>query len=109
MFEVDVAGARITFFLGADDNPETVENIDVEVRLDDGSRWSGTFLSLPEVARIMDRWQVTGEYLGGVFFQCRDLVIVRNPGVPAMTQLVARMVESGELRDTLMRLPDMNE
>ena len=32
---------RALFMLGADDDLETVENVDAELTLPDGSRWSG--------------------------------------------------------------------
>ena len=53
------------FMLGAEDDPASVENVDAVVTLDDGTRWSATFLTLNEIARIMDGWTASGEGLGG--------------------------------------------
>ena len=104
---IPLAGGEAVFVLGAEDDPDTVENVDVEVTLADGSRWSATMLSLPEIGRIMDCWAITGEGLAGRFFQCSDLVIVRERGVTAMTAVLDGLIESGELRSTLAPLdPD---
>jgi len=35
--------------LGADNDKESVENVDAEIVLADGSRWSVTFLTLGEI------------------------------------------------------------
>ena len=102
--KVQLNHAEALFMLGAEDDAETVENVDVEVFYDDGSRWSGTFLSLAEIGRIMDRWRFTGESLGGSYFQCPDLVIVRHGGVAAMSRVLNGLVDSGEFRSVLVRV-----
>lgn len=101
---VQLVGAEATFMLGADDDPSTIENLDAQVVLDDGSRWSATLLTLAEIARLMERWKVTGECLGGSYFQCSDLVVMERGGVSAAAELLGRLVESGQLRDVLVRV-----
>ena len=92
------------FMLGADDDMETVENVDAELTLPDGSRWSVTFMTLAEIGRIMMRWADTGENRGGSFFRCPDLVIVRLAGIPAMVQALEAMFESGGPQGVLEEL-----
>lgn len=106
---VVVPGAEICLLLGAEDDPATVDNFDVVVTLDDGTRWSATLLTLPAVQRVMDRWRTTGENLAGDFFQCQDLVILRHPGVAAATDVLRRLVENGEVRYTLVQLVGEDE
>ncbi|MGW0731930.1 hypothetical protein [Streptomyces sp. NPDC002851] len=83
------------FMLGSDDQVQTVEDVDAELRLPDGTRWSATFMTLGAIEQTMNRWQETGEYGGGVFFQCSDLVIIPNPGVAAMVEAFHAIVEEG--------------
>jgi hypothetical protein len=104
LVKVQLSGAEAIFMLGASDDTETIENVDVEVVLDDGSRWSATFLTLAEIARLMARWKVTGECLGGAFFQCADLVIVERGGIAEAADLLRRLVDSGQIRDALVRV-----
>ena len=92
--------------LGDADDAETVENVDVLVTLDDGSRWSATLLTLAEIQRLMDRRTTTGESFGGAYFQCPDLIILRHGGVPAATALLQQLVDAGEVRYTLVRAED---
>ncbi|MEV0117365.1 hypothetical protein AB0H77_29720 [Streptomyces sp. NPDC050844] len=80
------------FMLGVDDR---VENVDVELRLPDGTRWSATFMTLREIAEVMDRRKQTGECAGGAFFQCPDLVIVPTGGVDAMMASLRGIMDSG--------------
>jgi hypothetical protein len=92
------------FMLSADDEAQTVENVDAEITLPDGTRWSATFLTLDEIRRIMDRWRSSGECLDGKYFQCHDLVIVRQGGVPTMVETLQDIVINGGPRGVLAAL-----
>ncbi|MGK4579090.1 hypothetical protein [Kitasatospora sp. HPMI-4] len=92
---VKKAQFEAVFMLGADDRVETVENVDAEITASDGTRWSATFMTLSEIARVMDRWVGTGENKSGQYFQCPDLVIVRGGGIPAMTLALEGIFENG--------------
>ncbi|MCG3755187.1 hypothetical protein [Amycolatopsis sp. Poz14] len=94
------------FLVGGGENPDEVDNVDVEVRYPDGSRWSATMFTLDEVDRIMRRWESTGECAGGSYFAVPDGLIVREPGVRNMTAVLIAMHDSGELRSHLLRLAD---
>ncbi|MEV8092466.1 hypothetical protein [Streptomyces nigra] len=96
-----------SFVPNAGEPLDTICNVDVEVRLAaDGSRWSATVFTLAEVARIMDRWSRTGEALDGRYFWCSDGLIVREPGIDNMTQVLAGLLDDGEFTDVLQRLDD---
>jgi hypothetical protein len=92
---VETRQFRALFMLGAGDDAETVENVDAELTLPDGSRWSATFMTLLEIERIMMHWSDTGENRGGIFFRCPDLVIVRSGGISGMVQALEAVFENG--------------
>lgn len=71
------------FLPSPDEVLDEVCNVDVEVHLPDGSRWSATIFTLAEVDRLMMRWEGTGEAAGGRCFWCSDGLIVREPGIQA--------------------------
>ncbi|MFE3109235.1 hypothetical protein ACFXKJ_25145 [Kitasatospora indigofera] len=83
------------FILGAGELAETVEDVDAEITASDGTRWSASFMTLSQIARVMDRWAGTGENKGGQYFQCPDLVIVRDGGISAMTLALEGIFEAG--------------
>ncbi len=78
-------------------------NVDVEVRLPDGSRWSATIFTITEVERLMARWSDTGEALSGRYFWCQDGLIVKEPGILPMAEVIKGLHDSGELRHVLRR------
>jgi hypothetical protein len=104
MYLVEEAQFRALFRLGEGDHPDVVENVDAELHLPDGSRWSATFMTLAEIARIMDRWRETGEDFGAGYFHCVDLVIVSKGGVVSMVNAFRGIIESGGPDGVLGRL-----
>jgi hypothetical protein len=56
------------FVVGVEEDLEAVDNVDVDVRLADGSRWGATIFTLAEVARLLDSCSHTGEALSGAGF-----------------------------------------
>ena len=99
-----ILGAEVTFNLGEDDDPSTLENADALVTMPDGSRRSATFLTVAEVARILDRWKVSGESRSGGYLRVPDLIVTREPGVSAMVAALEDLMEEGD--GSLTRLPD---
>ncbi|MFB8174328.1 hypothetical protein ACFC60_40930 [Kitasatospora purpeofusca] len=98
---------QATFFPGAGESLDTVCNVDVEVRLTaDGSRWTATVLTLAEVDRLMERWSRTGEALGGRYFWCSDGLIVREPGIASMTQVLTGLLDDGDFTEVLQRVDE---
>ncbi|MFE5091497.1 hypothetical protein ACFRCI_14055 [Streptomyces sp. NPDC056638] len=77
---------------------ESVDNVDVFVDPKDGSRWSATIITLGQVEVIMARWADSAEALGGRCFWCSDGLIVRDPGISNMTQVLTGLIESDESR-----------
>ncbi|RAJ70604.1 hypothetical protein K377_07886 [Streptomyces sp. PsTaAH-137] len=83
-----------------------MSDVDVEVRLRDGSRWSATIRTVGHVETLMKRWAVSGEALGGRYFWCSDGLIVRDAGISNMTQVLTGLIENGEFAQILQHLED---
>lgn len=83
------------FMLGAEDDEETVENVDAELILPDGTRWSATFMTLRAIEEVMNRWKETGECSSGAYFCCADLVIIPEGGLAVMLDSFKKIIDSG--------------
>jgi hypothetical protein len=95
LLRVKLRDAEVVFMMGADDDKESVENVDAEIVLADGSRWSVTFLTLDEIGRIMARWAHSGEYKSGAYFRVPDLVISSKPGIANMMEAAEDLIDHG--------------
>ncbi|KUL26112.1 hypothetical protein [Streptomyces regalis] len=94
-------GYEICFVAGAGEDLDEVGDVDMWVTFADGQRWSGTVFTLDEARRLMDRWKDAGECLGGRYFYGWDNLMVRDPGIPAMVQVIDDLVATGDYRSAL--------
>ncbi|MDP9868715.1 MULTISPECIES: hypothetical protein [Streptosporangium] len=85
--------------------PETAKEADATITLPDGTRRYATFMTLDVVSRVMDRWKGTGENLGGQYFWCSDLIIIRQPGFASMIDAVRDMITTGGIESACSVLP----
>jgi hypothetical protein len=106
-YRVRTTAFDLLFITSSDTDLDELDNVDVEVRLADGSRWSATMFTVAEVQRLMSRWAETGEAQSGAFFWVSDGVIVRERGVRAMTKLIVGLYEDDELTSVLSRLDEL--
>ncbi|MFF5500465.1 hypothetical protein [Streptomyces roseolus] len=97
---------KALFMLGGEDEEATVDNVDVEVTLNDGTRYSATVLTVAALQRWMDSEADEYEWLK---FQCPDLVITRYPGVPAMMRILELAYERDDLRFLLQELEPLED
>lgn len=106
-YRVRTARFQASFLPSAGEPLDAVCNIDVEVRLTaDESRWSATVFTLAEVARLMEKGSRTGEDLDGRYFWCSGGLIVRDPGVHNITQVLTDLLDCGDFTQVLQRLND---
>jgi len=106
-YRVRAEAFEVSFLPDDGQDVETVCNVDVFVDLPDGSRWSATVFTLAEVERLMDLWATTGEALGGRYFWCSDGLIVGEPGVSVMVEVLTGLLGSGDFRQVLRQIDDL--
>ncbi|MEO3854617.1 hypothetical protein [Acrocarpospora sp. B8E8] len=75
--------------------PGTADQADATITFPDGSRRYATFMTLQVVQQIMDKDAHTGESLGGQYFWCSDLIIIRDIGFESMAAAIRDLVSSG--------------
>ncbi|WAU86388.1 hypothetical protein O1Q96_24585 [Streptomyces sp. Qhu-G9] len=95
-----------SFLPSSGEDLDLVCNVDVFVDLKDGSRWSATVFTVAEVERLTQTWAGTDEALGGRYFWVSDGLIVRDPGIDSMTQVIAGLIENDEFSTVFQRLED---
>lgn len=89
-----------------DEDPTAVDNADLVIRLPGKGRYSATVLTLDAARQIMDRNAATGESLHGRHLLVPDLVLIRNPGVAEIIDVVRDLVRTGDVDGVLPRLRD---
>ncbi|MFJ6783077.1 hypothetical protein [Streptomyces yangpuensis] len=98
-YRVRMEGFEASFLPSDGEDLDEVCNVDVFVTLEDGSRWTATVFTVAEVERLMKLWAGTDEALGGRYFWVSDGLIVRDPGIGSMTDVIAGLIENGEFSE----------
>jgi hypothetical protein len=106
---VEQDGTVVHFMIGADDSPDTVDNIDAHIYLVDGRHLYATFFTTEAINRILRNEAQNGETGGGRYFWCSDQVIVPKPGVPAMMAAIAEMIRSDDIAVMCSLIEDDDE
>ncbi|WP_345984066.1 hypothetical protein [Streptomyces sp. DSS69] len=98
-YRVRMEKFEASFLPSAGEDLAEVCNVDVFVTLEDGSRWTATVFTAAEVERLMKLWAGTDEALGGRYFWVSDGLIVRDPGIDSMTDVIAGLIENREFSE----------
>ncbi|MET8903449.1 MULTISPECIES: hypothetical protein [unclassified Streptomyces] len=98
-YRVRMKGFEASFLPSEGEDLDEVCNVDVFVTLEDGSRWVATVFTVAEVERLMKLWAGTDEALGGRYFWVSDGLIVRDPGIDSMTDVIAGLIKSSEFSE----------
>ncbi len=62
--------------------------------------------TVAEVERLLKLWAGTDEALGGRYFWVSDGLIVREPGIDSITDVIAGLIENGEFSETFQPVID---
>jgi hypothetical protein len=73
------------------------DNVDIEVTLAGGERFTATFTTLKNIATIMERYRQSGECLAGKYFWASELIVVDELNVALIRKVVSDPLKSGEL------------
>ena len=74
-------------------NPAS-DAVDVLVTLDNGARWSATFLTVAYLQMLMDRYRSSGECLGGRYAWLAEPIFVDAVTRPAIEAVIEDLLET---------------
>ncbi|MGW7090406.1 hypothetical protein ACWGH2_43925 [Streptomyces sp. NPDC054871] len=103
-YRIRMEGFEASFLPRDGEDLDEVCNVDVVVALEDGSRWTATVFTVAEVERLMKLWAGTDEAFGGRYFWVSDGLIVRDPGIDNMAEVIAGLIENGEFSEIFQRV-----
>ena len=83
------------------------DNVDVEVKFSNGSRWTATFFTIENIRSIFEKNKETGECSSGLYLWASDMVIVENMTRGVIEETVQDLLREGEFKKAFSRLPDV--
>jgi len=75
------------------------DNVDVIVVLNGERPYAATFFTMENIDSIMKGYGSSGECLGGLYFWCKNMIIVRQLDYDTILRVIADLIESGEFTD----------
>jgi hypothetical protein len=85
------------------------DNIDVEVQFKNGERYGATFFTPENLRNQLTHDAHYGYENQGCFVWCTDMVVVRDLYMETIEEIVARMIDSGELKKAFDRYDNLPE
>ena len=80
------------------------DNVDLEVRFEDGSRYAATFFTLNNLKSLLEKYSKTGECKHGLYLWASDMVIVRELTQTCISETVEDLVAKGEMEAAFSKL-----
>src|SRR5436309_2781589 len=80
------------------------DNVDLEVRFGDGSRYAATFFTLNNLRSLFEKNQRTGECKGGLYLWASDMVILKELSQDSISETVADLIAHDEFEGAFSKL-----
>ena len=90
--------------IGCDSWNSCDDNVDVEIELADGRRYSATFFTLQNIHSLMEKNKTTGECAGGIYMWSSNMILVDNLRQETIRRTIVGLLEEGELDAACCRL-----
>lgn len=96
--EIRKPGYTIIIFAGrSDPMDEDDDNVDVQIDLDEGGFYTATFFTLRNLSTLFKKNKRSGECSSGLYFFCRDMVIVEKLSAKVIEDVVSALFERDAL------------
>lgn len=73
------------------------ENIDVQIDLLDGRKFTATFFTLRNLKYLLEKFRTTGECAKGAYVWATDMIVVESIDEETIHKTVASLIETGEI------------
>jgi hypothetical protein len=82
--------------LGLKNWDEQNDNLDVVVKLADGSRFTATFFTIDNILALFDKNKGTGECLSGLYLWSANMILVKKLTADVISQAIEDLLREGE-------------
>jgi hypothetical protein len=80
------------------------DNIDVQIRLPDGSMYAATFFTVRNINSLFTKNRATGECASGLYLWAANMILVDNLERGTIERAIASLIEEGELASACQRI-----
>ncbi|MFZ6680947.1 hypothetical protein [Undibacterium sp. Tian12W] len=73
------------------------ENIDVQIDLLDGRKFTATLFTLRNLTYLLDKYRTTGECANGTYIWAADMIVVESLDEATIQKTIASLIETGDI------------
>lgn len=85
------------------------DNVDIEVKLSDGSWYTATVFTMNNLKSLFDKNKATGECAGGLYLWAAEMIIVEKLTFDVLNSMIVSLLEQDEFQSAFTRVPDTTE
>jgi len=93
--------------LGVSEWDSVDDNLDVEVRFVDGSRFTATFFTIENIRTLFTKNKLTGECSKGKYLWATEMILVETLDRETMKDTVVGLIRDGEFEEAFTKVPDI--
>ncbi|HEX7447995.1 MAG TPA: hypothetical protein VF306_10640 [Pirellulales bacterium] len=83
---------------------ELDDNLDVQITLSDGRRYTATFFTLRNLESLFEKNRTTGECAGGLYLWASDMILVERLDHATIRATIADLISSDELASACLQI-----
>ena len=99
---------NVVIYTGSERNlNEHDDNVDIEIVMNNGKRYSGTVFTLKNIQTLMEGYKQTGECCNGLYFGgCKDIVLVEKLTIENISEIIRSVYQKDQLETVFNQLYD---
>lgn len=83
------------------------DNVDVEVKFSDGSRFTATFFTVENIRSLFAKNKSTGECSKGKYLWATEMILVERLDRETMEDTITGLIRDGEFEDAFTKVADV--
>lgn len=88
---------ELTIFSNIKDIDVLNDNVDVEIKLNNGRKFIATFFTIENIKSLLHHYQKTGECANGLYIWATDMIIVDRLTEDVIRKSIVDLINNGEI------------
>ncbi|VYT90689.1 hypothetical protein [Metakosakonia massiliensis] len=80
------------------------DNVDVEVLLDNGDKYTATFFTLTNIHYLFENNKKTGECHNGLYFWAANMILVKSLSEGIIKEVIYDLLKTGEFFSSFLKI-----
>jgi len=80
------------------------DNVDVEIKMDDGRVYSATFFTMENIKRLLQDYQTSGECANGTYIWAADMIIVNRLTEKVIRESIDGLIKENEITQACTKI-----